>query len=158
MSVLLHHHTRAKLSHILNWQTQHAAGIRTAEPYPHMFQGIPVNASVLEFIQALSKRCPTYKFAVSEACNQSWSGRYTTEIFREVWVYRDGDEHAMGRIGYDNISDRASDKPMFTIQQYGYWVLHQGSTEPRQSGDHCVEVPAVIQPCGDCRDHQGKIC
>lgn len=116
MSVLLHHHTRAKLSHILNWQTQHAAGIRTAEPYPHMFQGIPVNASVLEFIQALSKRCPTYKFAVSEACNQSWSGRYTTEIFREVWVYRDGDEHAMGRIGYDNISDRASDKHMFTVR------------------------------------------
>ena len=107
---------KAKVSHILNWNTQHAAGVNTAEAYPYMFQGIPVNASVLEFIRALSKRCPTYKFAVSEACSQSWSGRYTTEIFREVWVYRDGDEYAMGRIGYDNITARTSDKHMYTVR------------------------------------------
>jgi len=107
---------KAKVSHILNWNTQHAAGVTTAEPYPHMFQGIPVNASVLEFIRALSKRCPTYKFAASEACSQNWSGRFTTEIFREVWVYRDGDEYAMGRIGYDNITARTSDKHMYTVR------------------------------------------
>lgn len=59
---------------------------------------IPVTPEVMEFAHALRTKCPQYKFGVSRNCSTERASSFT--IYTEVWVYRTGDEYALGRIGF----------------------------------------------------------
>lgn len=58
---------------------------------------IPVVREVEEFALALRKKHPQFKFGVTNHCRSSMRMH---EVFHEVWVYREGDEYALGRIGF----------------------------------------------------------
>lgn len=58
---------------------------------------IPVIAEVEEFALALRKKHPQFKFGVTNHCRSSMRMH---DVFHEVWVYREGDEYALGRIGF----------------------------------------------------------
>jgi hypothetical protein len=58
---------------------------------------IPVTPEVMEFATALRNKCPQYRFGVTRGCRQDI---HPFTIYTEVWVYRTGDEYALGRIGF----------------------------------------------------------
>lgn len=58
---------------------------------------IPVTPEVMDFAIALRTKCPQYKFGVTRHCRQDI---HPFTIYTEVWVYRTGDEYALGRIGF----------------------------------------------------------
>lgn len=62
-----------------------------------MYQGLPVSIEAHEFIKAISAKCPTYKYGITRECLTI--NRYDV-TYKEVWVYREHDEYALGKIGF----------------------------------------------------------
>ncbi len=58
---------------------------------------IPVLQDLEEFVLALRKKHPQFKFGVSRNCR---SNMRVLDVYNEVWVYRTGDDYALGRIGF----------------------------------------------------------
>lgn len=66
---------------------------------PVEFNGFLINTKLKEFIDTFDKQ-GIYKYGVTYECPNVWGNGYTT--YCDVWVYREGDEYAMGRIGFVN--------------------------------------------------------
>lgn len=62
-------------------------------------QSTDVCLMLSEFMQAMSKKNPTFKYGVSNNCRSS-TQRNGDALYKEVWVYRDIDTYALGRIGF----------------------------------------------------------
>jgi hypothetical protein len=62
-------------------------------------QSTDVTPELSEFMQAMSKKNPTFKYGVSNNCRSS-TQRNGDALYKEVWVYRDIDTYALGRIGF----------------------------------------------------------
>lgn len=79
-------------------------------------QSISVPSELLDFMRVMSKKNPTFKYGVSDHCRKGTqrNGDFT---YKEVWVYRDTDAYAMGRIGFctPNASNRSNDAEVYTV-------------------------------------------
>ncbi len=77
-------------------------------------QSTNVTPELLEFIQAMSKKNPTFKYGVSDQCRTTRNGDY---VYKEVWVYRDVDTYALGRIGFctANPSSNRDSTEVYTV-------------------------------------------
>jgi len=79
-------------------------------------QSISVPSELLEFMRVMSKKNPTFKYGVSDHCRKSTqrNGDFT---YKEVWVYRDTDAYAMGRIGFctPNPSGNSDGVEVYTV-------------------------------------------
>ena len=63
--------------------------------------GLPMRTETVQFMNELLKLHPEYKFGVTTHCETKWIG---VDLFEDVWVYREHDKYALGRIGYVNMS------------------------------------------------------
>jgi hypothetical protein len=105
-------------------------------------QSTNVSPELLEFMQAMSKKNPTFKYGVEDNCRRSrkMNGDYS---YKEVWVYRDTDAYAMGRIGFctpnasnshDSVEvytvySRAIRNDRFNDDRWGYYAVTTGNLD-----------------------------
>ena len=73
--------------------------------------GFAVYAWTQGFMDALRAKNPTLKFGITTECaKRNASGLL---IYRDVWVYRDTDVYALGRIGF--LAKTFADVPTYTV-------------------------------------------
>jgi len=79
-------------------------------------QSTDVSSELLEFMQAMSKKNPTFKYGVADDCRKT-TQRNGDYLYKEVWVYRDTDAYAMGRIGFctPNPSGNSDGVEVYTV-------------------------------------------
>lgn len=63
-----------------------------------VYEGIMTTPEVVTFAKELLKRHPDYKFGINTDCDTSW--HLHAAQYHELWVYREGEHYALGRIGY----------------------------------------------------------
>ena len=73
--------------------------------------GFAVYAWTQGFMDALRAKNPTLKFGITTDCAKRMASGLL--IYRDVWVYRDTDVYALGRIGF--LSKTFADVPTYTV-------------------------------------------
>jgi len=75
--------------------------LASGKPFPEQFEiyeGIVTTPEVIAFAKELRKKHPDYKFGINTDCEISL--RLHARLYHELWVYREGEHYALGRIGY----------------------------------------------------------
>ena len=89
-------------------------------------QSTDVSSELLEFMQAMSKKNPTFKYGVSDDCRKT-----SQDLYKEVWVYRDTDAYAMGRIGFCTPSREAGHGAIEVYTVYSRAIRNDRFNEDR---------------------------
>ena len=79
-------------------------------------QSTDVSPELLEFMRVMSKKNPTFKYGVSDQCRRT-TQRNGDYVYKEVWVHRDVDTYALGRIGFctPNPSSNRDSTEVYTV-------------------------------------------
>ena len=67
-------------------------------PYFELYDGIMTIPEVATFARELLKKHPDYKFGINSDCDSSYE--LSSKRYYELWVYREGEHYALGRIGH----------------------------------------------------------
>jgi hypothetical protein len=75
-------------------------------PYFEVYDGIMTTPEVATFARDLLKKHPDYKFGLNHDCDSSYE--LHSKRYYELWVYREGEHYALGRIGYKYAGTKAN--------------------------------------------------
>ena len=75
-------------------------------PHFEVYDGIMTTPEVATFARELLKKHPDYKFGINSDCDSSFE--LHAKRYYELWVYREGEHYALGRIGHKYAGTKAN--------------------------------------------------
>jgi len=102
-------------------------------PYFEIYDGIMTIPEVATFARELLKKHPDYKFGINSDCDSSYE--LNSKRYYELWVYREGEHYALGRIGHRYAGTKTTRRLSFETIPRSWFVMSRVIVNNKY-GDH----------------------
>lgn len=88
--------------HLKEWAAERTEAVKKGETILSVeLNGVPLHPKLHEFLVEYFKVYRGLSFGVTHGTRWHWYGKYNAHrVCREVWIYKDNERYARGRIGY----------------------------------------------------------